>query len=101
MKIEDPDLLFQFRLKLRCEHCGKRGPVDPHHLFSRGFGGGTRLDIAINLIALCRKCHDEFHNGKIKLFDLLKIVAKRHNRSAGSIEKEINRLIWRQGREDH
>jgi 5-methylcytosine-specific restriction endonuclease McrA len=38
----------------RCEFCGKPA-VDPHHIKYRSHGG---FNIASNIIALCRACHE-------------------------------------------
>ena len=79
MTIIDPVLLLAFRLKGRCEWCGKYGAVDPHHLWCRGMGGGSRLDVSENLIALCRECHGLVHAGQIVKADLLAVVAAREH----------------------
>jgi 5-methylcytosine-specific restriction endonuclease McrA len=51
-----------------CENCGKTA-VDIHHLKFRSQGG---QDVIENLMALCRECHFEVHNGtKIKTEDLV------------------------------
>lgn len=51
-----------------CENCGKTA-VDIHHLKFRSQGG---QDVIENLMALCRECHFEVHNGtKIKTEDLI------------------------------
>jgi 5-methylcytosine-specific restriction endonuclease McrA len=51
-----------------CENCGKPG-IDIHHLKFRSQGG---QDVIENLMALCRECHFEVHNGtKIKTADLI------------------------------
>jgi hypothetical protein len=93
MIILDPQLLFEFRLKGRCEWCSKARPVNAHHIFCRGLGGGSRLDVAINLIALCPFCHSDFHNGHIARYDLLAIVAKREGKLQDEIVTEIYRLL--------
>jgi hypothetical protein len=61
-------------------------------------GGGFRLDVRINLIALgssaafqCQ-CHTEVHAGTISRADLLLIVAQREGVLQGEIETEIYRL---------
>jgi len=41
---------------IKCEVCSRKA-VDIHHIEGRG-----NNDIK-NLIALCRRCHDEVHNG--------------------------------------
>jgi 5-methylcytosine-specific restriction endonuclease McrA len=51
-----------------CENCGKTA-IDIHHLKFRSQGG---QDVIENLMALCRECHFEVHNGtKIKTEDLI------------------------------
>jgi 5-methylcytosine-specific restriction endonuclease McrA len=51
-----------------CENCGKTA-IDIHHLKFRSQGG---QDVIENLMALCRECHFEVHNGtKIKTADLI------------------------------
>jgi 5-methylcytosine-specific restriction endonuclease McrA len=52
----------------------RTGYVDPHHIKSRGSGGG---DTRLNLIGLCRECHNKVHNGEIPKAVLLAIVAER------------------------
>jgi hypothetical protein len=41
-----------------CAVCGRRPPNDPHHLKSRGAGGGDEPE---NLLSLCREHHTEMH----------------------------------------
>lgn len=79
MTIEiNDDLLAAFARQNKCEHCNCQGPVEGHHIFSRGLGGGTRLDIPINLIAICRRCHDGYHNRRDPTqAALLRIAARR------------------------
>jgi hypothetical protein len=94
MKIIDEDLLNDFRTAPCCEWCKKknRGGLQPHHIFSRGMGGSSRLDVAINLTALCAICHRMVHDGHIARFDLLAIVAVREGMMQDKIEEEIYRL---------
>lgn len=92
MKIVKPYLLAHFRAKAWCEWCGNPGAVDPHHIFGRGLGGGTRLDIRINLIALCRICHNAYHSSHIMRTDLLAKVAAREGMLQDDIVSEIYRL---------
>ncbi len=92
MIIKDETCLDRFRFAKRCEWCQRRGEVDPHHLWCRGMGGGGRLDIPINLISLCRSCHDETHAGRITRIDLLLIVAKREHTDQDTIKDTIRDL---------
>ena len=39
--------------KTYCEICGQRTNIEPHHINTRGSGGG---DIKENLIQLCTQC---------------------------------------------
>lgn len=92
------DLLEYFRNRPACEVCGKppaRGTrLDPHHIKARGIGGGSRLDVALNLVALCRRCHDRVHSGMIATITLWSIVAKREGLSCGDgAEGAIYRLL--------
>ena len=92
MVIKDETLLAEFRAAWRCEWCKRWSPhgCDPHHVFSRGAG---RLDVRINLVSLCRACHQAHHAGQIPLrCDLLAIVATREGVNQFEIEDEIYRL---------
>jgi hypothetical protein len=87
MILIDERTLDTFRQKTVCEYCGRHCPqgLDPHHVFSRGHGGGTRLDHPYNLIALCRgfqngawiSCHQRAQAGQITRREILAIVAAR------------------------
>lgn len=60
-----------------CENCGQKpgdpnNPVDPHHIKTRGSGGGDERQ---NLASLCRKCHTGAHDGKVEK-EKLKAIAK-------------------------
>lgn len=58
MLVVNEPLLDYFRAKGSCEVCGQReNTLHPHHIKPRGHGGGSRLDAAVNLIALCGLCH--------------------------------------------
>lgn len=84
MLIVRPEALRLVKMQTRCEYCGKqiRTGLAPHHLTTRGMGGGSRLDVAFGLIGLCpqlqgKDCHNRLHMGKIKDEELLAIVAQR------------------------
>ena len=81
MTIIDNALILAFRLTSRCAWCKRIRPVHVHHLFSKGMGGGSRVDIAINLCPLCAYCHSSHHNGREPTrSQLLALVAARENR---------------------
>ena len=80
MRVLDPDVLAEFRARGRCEWCGEVCPVAPHHLYAVGAGGGSRLDLRLNLAALCVACHDGLHarNRDPSREELWELVARRH-----------------------
>lgn len=92
MKIVNESLLDEFRNALRCEWCKKPAKCDPHHVFAKGMGGGGRLDVRVNLVALCRVCHTLTHAGEIARYDLLAIIAVREGMLQDKIEEEVWRL---------
>lgn len=46
----------------KCRHCGNRQMLDPHHVQHRSAGGEHAMN---NLLTLCRKCHDDEHDGRL------------------------------------
>lgn len=88
MIVKDDDCLENYRHG-PCEWCGKRGRTDPHHLTCRGIGGGHRLDIPENMLALCRSCHDLVHAGKIKRDEMVAVVARRQKTTPEAIMEHI------------
>ncbi len=52
------DEALQYVREKACAACGSPPPSDPHHITTRGAGGG---DVSENLIALCRQHHNEIH----------------------------------------
>lgn len=107
MKIVNDALLKEFRRKTRCEFCGRYCPqgVDPHHIIKRGLGGGSRVDIPLNVIGLCRgftkdgwvSCHQDADDGKITKAQLFAVVGKREGwtkpLAAEEVEAEVRRII--------
>ena len=87
MNIIDEALLNEFRWPGLCEWC--KTPRDrrhPHHIFSRGMGGKQRLDIRINLVGLCPRCHVSHHDGnRPSRAELLVLVAKREGESYDAV----------------
>jgi hypothetical protein len=50
--------LVRQRAGYRCERCGQARTLDPHHRKLKSQGGA---DVASNLAAICRECHDWVH----------------------------------------
>ena len=50
-------------LLIPCEICGKKA-VDIHHIEARGMGGTKAPENIANLMALCRRCHEDFGDKK-------------------------------------
>jgi hypothetical protein len=91
MRVTHPELLDEFRGQ-RCEWCQKpRTMSDAAHLWAKGHGGGGRLDVRVNLIALCRVCHRTSHDRPCHA-DLLLIVAQREGVLQPDIEEVIHLL---------
>ncbi len=105
MIIIDEAMIAAYRLPGNCQWCGLFCSArEAHHLWARGIGGGSRLDIRINLIALGRTqpfplcpCHGEIHAGRIRREDLLLVVAQRDGLLQDEIEMEIYRLLREPG----
>lgn len=102
MKIIDKGLLQEFSGPGKCEICQKDcRRREPHHVRCRGMGGGSRLDIAINLIAVgghvngfpeC-PCHRLAQEGNISKASVLEIIGKREKLTPEEIEGTVNRLL--------
>ena len=102
MKIVDEPLLDTFRTRGRCEVCGVFCAMrEPHHVICKGMGGGRRLDVRENLLAVGSSlpfpecgCHGLVHDGKIKRSALLEILAKRDGYPSGQhLLEELWRMI--------
>jgi hypothetical protein len=92
--IIDKHLLRVFSMAPRCEYCHQPAKCDPHHAVKcRGHGGGSRLDIKINLAALCRICHTMVGDGHIKKEVIVEIVARREKRTVEEITDAVNLLL--------
>ena len=78
-----------------CEWCGVREHLQCHHIYCKGMGGGSRLDIRENLIFLCAFCHNQFHAGHIARKWLLATVATRENSTPEAITDLIERHMWK------
>lgn len=62
-----------------CRWCGRTGvPLDAHHIRYRR---SSKDDVAANLIALCRRCHEHVHGQRLA--------------NGGSIGKwEAQEILW-------
>ena len=56
-----------------CQVCGTVA-CDIHHISPKGMGGRAGKDRIDNLIALCRKCHEDAHASKISKEGLRAII---------------------------
>lgn len=96
MQVIDGKLLDAIKEEPCC-WCGNR-PADPHHIFTKGMGGGAQLDIQENVVPLCRTCHDDYHaarkgkRGRLLKIDLIAIAAARCRTTQESIKAKITEL---------
>lgn len=91
MRIVDERLLREFRGPGHCEFCGRWfSQLDAAHVFARGMGSGSRLDVPENLVSLDRYCHTSHHDGLAPMrCDLLAVIAARE----GCLQHEIEAYI--------
>lgn len=97
MRIENEAVLDKFRSSSICEFClhpiGRGVRAEPHHVRAKGLGSGHRLDVSLNIVALCMYDHRKFHDGNIPRSALLQVVANRYFVEPDVIEEAINILI--------
>lgn len=101
MKIINKALLKEFAKPGKCEWCGKQcDKREAHHWKKRGMGGGSRLDISLNLISVGASepfprcpCHGMMESGEIEPFSVLAVIAAREGQSQEWIKDEINRVL--------
>lgn len=94
MKIIDEPLLDLFRAPGPCERCLRPQPRrEPHHVRAKGMGGGSRLDVRINLVALCTACHRFIQGNRQREAGILAIIAEREGTTPEAIHEEIDRLL--------
>lgn len=94
MIIENRNLRRKFSASGCCEHCHVWQSIRHcAHLFHSGIGGGSRLDVRINMLSLCWLCHGKHHNGHEPSFKtLIGLIAKREGTTPDAIRDEIFRL---------
>ncbi len=89
MIVKSEETLDRYRGTLRCELCGMVRVCSPHHIFGRGMGGGTRLDVDENLIATCLFCHSDVHAGVIGRGEVLQAVSRRMHMTPAEVEQKV------------
>lgn len=100
MTIIDKPLLRSMAMPGRCEWCGRHCKArEAHHLFCRGIGGGGRLDIRCNLVALGSSitmactCHHDHHSiGDPSTDALLAVACQREGLLQGPVRELIDFL---------
>ena len=97
MIVIDEALLDEFRNAGRCEWCHRKRQVEGHHVMCKGMGGGARMDVRINLIALCRVCHTLVHAGTIDRDMIIEIVAAREGVPFTWLKDELLRMRYSTG----
>jgi len=86
----DEAMRARFRGVGRCPWCGQWAYLQCAHVLARGMGGGRVLDVPINLVPLCARCHVDSHAGRRPLAcDLLAVVGARE----GLLQHEIERRV--------
>ena len=101
MIVIDEKLLASFRGPGICEWCKRyAGHRHAAHVRPRQMGGGSRLDVRINLISLCWFCHLAQHEGREPTrADLEAVVAAREQRFQDDIEAECLAIRRKRGRQ--
>jgi hypothetical protein len=97
MKIECEATLDLFRGLGMCEWCGKQcRRREPCHLVAKGQGGGRRLDVTWNLLAMGSTldfecpCHTKSHQeGDPSYEQMLSVISRREGHSSDAIERAI------------
>lgn len=98
MTVVDEDLLALFRVPGECELCGVFCQArEPHHVWARGMGAGSRLDVRVNLVALggtfrC-SCHSWIHAGFIPKRAVVSVVALREGMTVDGVISAVHRLL--------
>lgn len=97
MQVLDEILMQEMRDAKRCNLCGKMRyygcPMHPHHIARRGTGGGSRVDVRFNLLALHWDCHDSTENGHVPILVQWACVAAREKKTIEEVSSFVNALI--------
>ncbi len=95
MQILNAALLREIR-EMKCAWCGRWPPNDANHIVRKGTGGGRQIDHRMNLVPLCRICHDDFHAGRQPIEDdLVALIAAREKCSQDDV-RDAHRLFRRE-----
>lgn len=108
MIIKSRKTLALFRVAGRCDFCGRACKRrEAAHVFPKGMGGGSTLDVRINLAGLglgawagaARECDCHFltERGQIEWFSLLVKVANRE----GAMQRDLEAVLYLIGRLDN
>lgn len=90
------DLLLDYFRSRPCEVCGRAPPSEPHHVYRTGIGGGSRLDVALNLMSLCRLCHERYHHGGGATTDFCwSMIDNREGLEPGQAKAAVHALLRR------
>ncbi len=106
MKIINETILDEFRTPGLCHIC--KQPMrqrDAHHHVRKGAGGGARLDVRINLVAvgatlgfpLC-PCHSDCQEYRIPAKQVLEIIAAREHQTVEDVEAVLYLLARLDGK---
>lgn len=93
MEWRDEATLARFRI-IPCEWCSSSTiPTQAAHVFTKGMGGGGRLDLNINCCALCTHCHAKHHAGHDPTPDkLVELIALREKTTPDNIRFAVRDL---------
>lgn len=98
VRIVNEELLEYFRTQ-KCELCGSfmSRRITCHHVYCRGMGGGSRLDVVLNLVSLCMDggngCHEKIQvGGKAAQIQCWELVAKREGLESWEVARDA---VWR------
>lgn len=95
----DQATLDLFRGPGFCEMCGRWcRKREPHHVLSRGMGGGGTMDVRLNLVAVGSTtdwqcpCHTMIGAGKISMQAVLDIVGRREKLPPETVRERLDEL---------
>ena len=97
--IEDDALLNYYRNQERCSRCLQPcWPCEPHHCYRKGMGGGSRMDVCLNILAVCRACHQHLQEAPGGREEGWRLIEKREGLEEGQAEAAVWVLLRRPNR---